>query len=149
MPELTIAVRVPWPKDRSLAALERAIFGALMAAGRALLLQALAAIEEQMLADGAGARQRRRRRYLLTRFGEVRFHRWHQPARPPVRVAPAGLEHPHLDGGIHLVGAPGGTVGPVDRTTSHAPACEVPAPLSRCFLNRVSQVRFLPGAPTL
>lgn len=76
MPELTITVRVPWPKHPTLAALEKAIFTALMAAGRQLLLQALAAIEEEILAEGAGARQRRRRRYLLTRFGEVRFHRW-------------------------------------------------------------------------
>ncbi len=76
MPELTIIVRVPWPKHRSLAALEKAIFQALMAAGRQLLLLAFAGIEEEVLAEGAGARQRRRRRYLLTRFGEIRFFRW-------------------------------------------------------------------------
>ncbi len=76
MPELTITVRVPWPKHRTLAALEKAIFRALMAAGRQLLLLAFTAIEEEVLAEGAGARQRRRRRYLLSRFGELRFFRW-------------------------------------------------------------------------
>lgn len=76
MPELTVTVRVPWPKHPTLAALERAIFTALMAAGRPLLLAAFAAIEAEVLAGGGGARQRRRRRYLLTRFGELRFSRW-------------------------------------------------------------------------
>ncbi|MGH9168948.1 MAG: UPF0236 family transposase-like protein, partial [Acidimicrobiia bacterium] len=75
MPELTITVRVPWPKHRTLAALEKAIFLALMAAGRQLLLTAFAAVEEAVL-EGGGAKQRRRRRYLITRFGELRFHRW-------------------------------------------------------------------------
>ena len=46
MPELTITVRVPWPKHRTLAALEKAIFTALMAAGRQLLLLAFAGIEQ-------------------------------------------------------------------------------------------------------
>jgi len=76
VPKLTITVRVPWPKHRTLAALEKAIFTALMAAGRQLLLAAFEGIEQEVLAEGAGARQRRRRRYLLTRFGEIRFHRW-------------------------------------------------------------------------
>lgn len=76
MPELTIAVRVPWPKHPSLAALEKAIFCALQAAGRGLLLQAFALIEADLLAQGAGARQRRRRRFLITRFGQIRFSRW-------------------------------------------------------------------------
>jgi len=73
VPELTVAVRVPWPKQPTLAALERAIFQALMAAGRELLVQALGMLEETVL---SGARQRRRRRYLITRFGELRFCRW-------------------------------------------------------------------------
>lgn len=76
MPELSVTVRVPWPKHPTLAALERAIFRALMEAGRELLLQAFRALEERLLEAGAGARQRRRRRYLLTRFGEIRFSRW-------------------------------------------------------------------------
>lgn len=76
MPELTITVQVPWPKHPTLAALEKAIFKALMAAGRQLLVAAFAILEANLLAEGAGARQRRRRRYLLTRFGEVRFVRW-------------------------------------------------------------------------
>ncbi len=67
---------MPWPKHRTLANLEKAIFHALMAAGRQLLLIAFAALEEAILVEGEGARQRRRRRYLLTRFGEVRFLRW-------------------------------------------------------------------------
>ena len=57
MPELTITVRVPWPKHRTLAALEKAIFLALMAAGRQLLLLAFAALEKAVLEEGAGARQ--------------------------------------------------------------------------------------------
>lgn len=76
MPELTISVRVPWPKHPTLATLEKAICRALMAAGRELLLLACATLEGAVLAEGAGARQRRRRRYLLTRFGELRFYRW-------------------------------------------------------------------------
>jgi len=76
VPELTITVRVPWPKHRGLAALEKAIFCALQAAGRQLLLLAFSAIEQELLSQGAGARQRRRRRYLITRFGEIRFCRW-------------------------------------------------------------------------
>ncbi len=76
MPELSVTVTVPWPKHPTLAALEKAIFSALMEGGRELLKMAFRALEEGLLAEGAGARQRRRRRYLLTRFGEVRFHRW-------------------------------------------------------------------------
>lgn len=76
MPELTVAVEVPWPKQPTLAALEKAIFKALMAAGRQLLKQAFQAIEDKLLDERAGVRQRRRRRFLLTRFGELRFVRW-------------------------------------------------------------------------
>lgn len=76
MPDLSLTVTVPWPKHRTLAALEKAIFRTVMAAGRQLLLQAFAALEEELLCKGAGARQRRRRRYLITRFGELRFTRW-------------------------------------------------------------------------
>jgi hypothetical protein len=73
VPELTVTVTVPLPKQPGLAGLERAIFRALMAAGRELLLEAFGMIEEAAL---TGARQRRRRRYLITRFGQIRFHRW-------------------------------------------------------------------------
>lgn len=73
MPELTVTVRVPMPKQPGLGALERAIFSALMTAGRELLLQAFGVLEQTVL---AGSRQRRRRRYLLTRFGELRFAPW-------------------------------------------------------------------------
>jgi len=73
VPELTVTVRVPWPKHPTLAALEKAIFQELMAAGRELLLQAFRMLEETVL---TGARQRKRRRYLITRFGQIRFCRW-------------------------------------------------------------------------
>jgi hypothetical protein len=73
VPELTVTVRVPMPKQPSLAALERAVFTALMAAGRELLLEAFGMLEQTVL---TGARQRRRRRYLITRFGGLRFLRW-------------------------------------------------------------------------
>lgn len=94
MPELTVAVRVPWPKQPTLAALERAIFRALMTAGRELLVQALGMLEETVL---TGSRQRRRRRYLITRFGELRFHRWQTrteagygyPLDEALRISPA------------------------------------------------------------
>lgn len=76
MPELTVTVTVPWPKQPTLIALEKAILRALLAAGRELLTQAFGALEERLLAEGAGAKQRRRRRYLITRFGEIRFMRW-------------------------------------------------------------------------
>jgi hypothetical protein len=80
VPELSVAVRVPWPKHATLAALEKAILEALMAAGRELLEQAFRALEERLLAEGPGARQRRRRRYLLTRFGELRSSSWQTKA---------------------------------------------------------------------
>jgi hypothetical protein len=73
VPELTLAVEVPWPKQPTLAALERAIFKSLQAAARELLVEAFGALEERV---ATGAKQRRRRRYLLTRFGEIRFSRW-------------------------------------------------------------------------
>ncbi|MGH2577540.1 MAG: UPF0236 family transposase-like protein, partial [Actinomycetota bacterium] len=73
MPELTVTVRVALPKQPTLGSLERVIFRALQAAGRELLIQAFAILEQTAL---AGVRQRRRRRYLLTRFGELRFTRW-------------------------------------------------------------------------
>jgi hypothetical protein len=56
-----------------MAALERAIFKSVQAAGRELLVQAFVSVEERVL---EGAKQRRRRRYLITRFGEIRFFRW-------------------------------------------------------------------------
>lgn len=72
MPEFTLTVEVPWPKQPTLGALEKAIFGALQAAGRELLLEAFRLLEDTVI---TGARQRRRRRYLITRFGELRFSR--------------------------------------------------------------------------
>ena len=73
MPEATVTLRVGVPKQPTLASLERAIFTELQAAGRELLAQAFSIVEERAL---TGARQRRRRRYLITRFGELRFFRW-------------------------------------------------------------------------
>ena len=73
MPELTVTVRVTLPKQPTMAAMERAIFKSVQAAGRELLVQALVSVEDTVL---EGAKQRRRRRYLITRFGEIRFFRW-------------------------------------------------------------------------
>jgi hypothetical protein len=73
VPEVTVTLRVPIPKQPTLAALERAIFTELQTAGRKLLAQAISVIEPEVL---TGARQRRRRRYLITRFGQIRFFRW-------------------------------------------------------------------------
>lgn len=76
MPTISLTVEVPWPKDKlTLSRLEREIHKAAMAAGRKALIQALAAWEEQLL-PASGARQRRVRRYLLTRLGPIRFFRW-------------------------------------------------------------------------
>ncbi len=76
MPTLTVTVEVPWPKGQTtLPKLERDIHRAALAAGRKLLVQALGVWEQQLL-QGAGARQRRMRRYLLTRLGPIRFTRW-------------------------------------------------------------------------
>lgn len=73
---LRITIEVDWPKQQSLAGLEKAIFLALMAAGRELLRQAFAVIEERLIDEGHGARQRRRKRYLICRSGELKFSRW-------------------------------------------------------------------------
>ncbi len=68
-------MEVPWPKGRpTLAKLERAVRQGAMAAGRKALVSALGAWEQEL--SEAGARQRRVRRYLLTRVGPIRFHRW-------------------------------------------------------------------------
>ncbi len=76
MPTLTLTVEVPWPKGRvSFSTLERDVHRAALAAGRRLLVQALGSWERELLA-GAGARQRRLPRYLLTRLGPIRFTRW-------------------------------------------------------------------------
>lgn len=93
MPELTVTLRVPLPKQPTLAALERAIFKVVQAGGRELLLQAFSSIEDHVI---EGAKQRRRRRYLITRFGEIRFHRWQTrtergygcPLDEALRIAP-------------------------------------------------------------
>jgi len=91
VPELTVTVRVPLPKQPTMAALERAIFKSLQSAGRELLLQAFGMLEERVV---TGAKQRRRRRYLITRFGEIRFHRWQTRSE-------AGYGHP-LDEALEL-----------------------------------------------
>jgi len=94
VPELTVTLRVPLPNRPGLAILEKTIFKALQAAGRELLMQAFGVIEPAVL---AGTRQRRRRRYLITRFGEIRFLRWqtrteqgyHYPLDDALGVSPA------------------------------------------------------------
>lgn len=76
MPQISLTVELPWPKGKlTLAKLERAIHRAAMDAGRRALVKALGAWEEQLL-PGSGARQRKVRRYLLTRLGPIRFFRW-------------------------------------------------------------------------
>ena len=75
MPSITVTIEVPWPKKLTLGALERAVHRAAMRAGRKALVQAFGAWEEELL-PGAGARQRKVRRYLLTRLGPVRYFRW-------------------------------------------------------------------------
>jgi hypothetical protein len=58
-----------------------------MRAGRELLVQAFSILEPRVV---TGARQRRRRRYLITRFGEIRFSRLlADPHRSRLRL-PAG-----------------------------------------------------------
>jgi len=76
VPTITVTVEVPWPKGKTtLAKLERAVHRAAMAAGRQVLVHSLGKWEQQLL-PSAGARQRRVRRYLLTRLGPIRFFRW-------------------------------------------------------------------------
>ncbi|MGH8936156.1 MAG: UPF0236 family transposase-like protein [Acidimicrobiia bacterium] len=76
MHTITVTVEVPWPKGRpTLAKLERTIHRTAMAAGRKALVEALG-VWEQKLLPGEGARQRRVRRYLLTRLGPIRLWRW-------------------------------------------------------------------------
>lgn len=75
MPAITVTVEVPWPKKLTLGSLERAVHRAAMKAGRQALVQAFGAWEAELLPE-TGARQRRVRRYLLTRLGPVRFFRW-------------------------------------------------------------------------
>lgn len=76
MPSITVTLELPWPKGKpTLAKLERAAHRAAMAAGRQALVRALGSWEAELLPQ-AGARQRRVRRYLLTRVGPIRFHRW-------------------------------------------------------------------------
>ena len=76
MRTITVTVEMPWPKGKtSLEKLERTAHRAGMAAGRRALLHAIGAWEAELLPD-AGARQRRVRRYLLTRLGPIRLWRW-------------------------------------------------------------------------
>ena len=76
MRTIRVTVEVPWPKGKpTLGKLEREIHRTALAAGRKALVEALGAWESQLL-PSAGARQRRVRRYLLTRLGPIRFWRW-------------------------------------------------------------------------
>lgn len=81
MPTITVTVEVPWPKGRiTFAALERDVHRAAMRAGASALVKLLGAWEQELLPT-AGARQRRVRRYLLTRVGPIRFSRWKTKAQ--------------------------------------------------------------------
>jgi hypothetical protein len=76
VPSISVTVEVPWPNDKlTFSKLERTIHRAAMTAGRKALVAALGAWEAELL-PAAGARQRRVRRYLLTRVGPIRFFRW-------------------------------------------------------------------------
>lgn len=76
MRTISLTVEIHWPKGKpTLAKLERTIHRAAMAAGRKALVEALGAWEAELL-PASGARQRRVRRYLLTRLGPIRYWRW-------------------------------------------------------------------------
>jgi hypothetical protein len=76
VPTISVTIQVPWPKAKpTFSELERTIHRAVTSAGRQALVQALGAWERELLPT-AGARQRRVRRYLLTRLGPIRIWRW-------------------------------------------------------------------------
>ncbi len=76
MRTITVTVEVPRPKGKlSLAKLERAVHQGGHGRGQEGPGHRPGAWEQELLRE-AGARQRRVRRYLLTRVGPIRFHRW-------------------------------------------------------------------------
>jgi hypothetical protein len=76
MPTVQVTATVEVEEGTTLAALDDAVARALNKAGRELIAQAMPVLEERALEDAGGARQRPEPRYVLTRFGEVRFNRW-------------------------------------------------------------------------
>jgi hypothetical protein len=77
MPQVEITLRVEIAEGtKSLADIEEQVAAQLRDAGRELVARAIQAIEPGVLRESGGARQRRSSRYVLTRFGEVRYERW-------------------------------------------------------------------------
>lgn len=77
MPKIEVSVSVDVPEGTcTLDELETLVDTAVRRGGVQLLQQAISRMEPGVLGDTRGARQRRSERYVLTRFGEVRFLRW-------------------------------------------------------------------------
>lgn len=77
MPRIEVSVCVELPEGiHTLDELESMVDRHVRSAGRAVIEQAIAAMEPLVLERTGGARQRRSERYVLTRFGEVHFARW-------------------------------------------------------------------------
>ncbi len=66
----------------------------------------------------------------------------HEPTGTPVRVATTRLEHPDLDGGIHLVRAPAGTVGTIGQSRQTLGLVPAEPPMDR-LARHVEPVRHL------
>jgi hypothetical protein len=94
MPTVQVTATVEVAEGTTLAALEDTVALALNSAGRKLITKAMPILEQGALARSGGARQRPEPRYVLTRFGEVRFSRW------KVKTA-SGYDHP-LDQALGL-----------------------------------------------
>ncbi len=76
MPTVQVTATVEVAEETTLAALEDQVARTVNQVGRELMAQAMPILEETALARAGGARQRPEPRYVLTRFGEVRFCRW-------------------------------------------------------------------------
>ena len=76
MPTVQVTATVEVAEGTTLAALEDQVTRAVNQAGRQLMVQAMSILELGALARAGGARQRREPRFILSRFGEVRFLRW-------------------------------------------------------------------------
>lgn len=77
MPTVETTVSVTVPEGATLSEIETAVAGALRAKGRALVAEAVAAVEERALAEAAGSilRDKRRKVDVLTLFGWLRLQR--------------------------------------------------------------------------
>lgn len=75
MPHVELTVSVEIREGAGLSEIESAIHQELMATGRKALAKVLEALDAPAVAASGGARQRSTERYVLTRFGEIRFTR--------------------------------------------------------------------------